>query len=154
MTEQPKVRPCLWFDSQALEAVEFYVSVFDDARISNVVPIPAGPAHSGLLVEFELDGQAFLAMDGGPMFTFTPAVSWIVTCDTQQEIDYFWERLSEGGSPGRCGWLEDRFGMSWQVTPLVLPDLMEREPVAVMEAILGMGKIDLAQLERAAGLGV
>ena len=153
MSEQPKVRPCLWFDSQALEAAEFYVSVFDDGRITSISSIPTGPAESGSLVEFELAGQAFLALDGGPMFTFTPATSWIVTCDTQQEIDYFWERLSEGGSPGRCGWLEDRLGMSWQVTPSMLPDLMGRAPVAVMEAILGMGKIDIAELHRAAGLG-
>ena len=131
----------------------FYVSVFEDARISSISPIPGGPAEGGSLVEFELDGQAFLAIDGGPMFTFTPAVSWIVTCDTQQEIDYFWQRLSEGGSQGKCGWLEDRFGISWQVVPSMLTGLMEREPEAVMEAVLGMGKIDLAELSRVAGVG-
>ena len=154
MSQQPKVRPCLWFDGRASEAAEFYVSVFDDARITGISSIPTGPAESGSLVEFELAGQAFLALDGGPVFTFTPATSWIVTCDTQQEIDYFWERLSEGGSPGRCGWLEDRFGMSWQVTPSMLSELMDRAPVAVMQAILSMGKIDIAALHGAAGLGV
>lgn len=153
MQASPKLSPFLWFDGRAEEAAEFYVSVFPNSRILSVAVISEGPAKGEALVEFELDGQKFGAVDGGPMFDFTPAVSFIVSCDSQEEIDYYWDRLSEGGDPGRCGWLEDRFGLSWQVIPSVLPDLMAGNASKLMEALLSMGKIDIETLRRASESG-
>ena len=153
MTASPKVSPFLWFDGQAREAAEFYVSVFPNSRILSDSEISSGPAEGGGLVEFEIDGQKFGAVDGGPMFKFTPAISFVISCDSQEEIDYFWDRLSEDGEPGQCGWLEDRFGLSWQVVPAILPDLMEGNAASVMEALLTMRKIDIEQLRRASESG-
>ena len=149
MQASPKLSPFLWFDGRSEEAAEFYVSVFPNSRILSVSVISEGPAKGEALVEFELDGQKFGAVDGGPMFEFTPAVSFVVSCDSQEEIDYYWDRLSEGGEPGRCGWLEDKFGLSWQVTPAILPDLMAGNTSKLREALLGMGKLDIATLRRA-----
>ena len=153
MATTSKLSPFLWFDGRSEEAAEFYVSVFPNSRILSVAVISEGPAKGEALVEFELDGQKFGAVDGGPMFDFTPAVSFVVSCDSQEEIDYYWDRLSEDGEPGRCGWLEDKFGLSWQVIPSVLPDLMEGNTSRLMEALLSMGKIDIATLRQAAESG-
>ncbi len=150
MTVQPKVNPFLWFDGQAEEAAEFYVSVFPNSRLLSVEKIDGGPAEGGAVVEFEIDGLKFGGVDGGPMYKFTPAVSFSIACDSQEEIDYYWDKLSDGGAPGQCGWLEDRFGLSWQVVPAALSAIMEAAPEKVMEALLPMGKIDIKQLRRAA----
>ena len=150
MTVSPKVSPFLWFDGQAREAAEFYVSVFPNSRILNDSEVSSGPAEGGGLVEFEIDGQNFGAVDGGPMFKFTPAISFVIDCDSQEEIDYFWEKLSEDGEPGQCGWLQDKFGLSWQVVPAILPDLLESNGEAVMGALQKMGKLDIEELRRAA----
>ncbi len=149
MRASPKVSPFLWFDGRSVEAAEFYVSVFPNSRILSVSVISEGPAKGQAIVEFELDGQKFGAVDGGPMYSFTPAVSFVVACESQEEIDYYWDRLSEDGEPGRCGWLEDKFGVSWQVTPSMLPDLMAGNASKVTEAILAMDKIDIETLRRA-----
>jgi len=141
----PRVSPFLWFESNAEEAVDFYLTIFRNSRRLNSVPGGGGKA---LTVGFELDGLAMTALNGGPSFKFTEAISLVVRCDTQEEIDYYWGRLSEGGSEGQCGWLKDKFGLSWQVTPSRLPELIRR-PKA-MQAMLTMKKIDLAVMERAA----
>ena len=148
MTATPKISPFLWFDGQAREAAEFYVSVFPDSKMLSAADVTAGPAEDGAVVEFEIGGKRFGAVDGGPMFKFNPAVSFVVACDSQEEIDHYWDRLSEGGSPGQCGWLEDRFGLSWQVVPSTLSDLMAASPGPVMEALLAMRKIDVEELRR------
>ena len=153
MATSPKLSPFLWFDGRSEEAAEFYVSVFPNSRILSVSVISEGPARGEALVEFELDGQKFGAVDGGPMFSFTPAISFVISCDSQEEIDYYWDRLSEDGEPGRCGWLEDKFGVSWQVTPSVLSDLMEGNTSKLMEALLSMGKLDIETLRRASESG-
>ncbi|MDE2904042.1 MAG: VOC family protein [Chloroflexota bacterium] len=145
-----RIHPFLWFDSQAEEAARFYVSVFPNSRIVHVEKISTGPAEGGAIVEFELDGQRLGGVDGGPMYSFTPAVSFVVECQTQDEIDHYWERLSEGGRTQPCGWLVDRFGLSWQVIPAGLGEIMAPAPKAVMEALLEMTKIDIAGLRRAA----
>ena len=149
MATSPKLSPFLWFNGRAEEAAEFYVSVFPNSRILSVSIVSEGPAKGDALVNFELDGQKFGAVDGGPMFEFTPAISFVVTCDSQEEIDYYWGRLSEDGEPGRCGWLEDKFGVSWQVTPSMLPELMEGNSAKLMEALLAMGKLDIETLRHA-----
>ncbi|HJW76625.1 MAG TPA: VOC family protein [Thermoleophilia bacterium] len=152
----PKITPFLWFDTQAEEAAEFYVSIFKDSRILDVSrygEAGPGPVGSVLTVRFELDGQEFLALNGGPQYTFTEAVSFLVDCENQGEVDEFWEKLSEGGEQGPCGWLKDRYGLSWQVTPTVLgrmltdPDPDKRN--RVMQAMLQMKKIDIAGLQKA-----
>ena len=153
MTATPKVSPFLCFDGQAREAAEFYVSVFPDSRMLSGGDVPAGPAEGGAVVEFEIGGQRFGAVDGGPMFKFNPAVSFVVACDSQEEIDYYWDRLSDGGTPNQCGWVEDKFGVSWQVTPSMMPELMANHPDAVLEAMLQMQKIDIEQLRRAGEAG-
>ena len=145
-----KISPALWFDGQAREAAGFYVGVFPNSRILSVSGIGSGPAEGGAVVEFELEGQRFEAVDGGPMFSFTPSISFIVACETQEEIDYFWERLSEGGATSQCGWLEDRFGLSWQIVPAMLGELMASAPDRVMDALLAMQKIEIEELRRAA----
>ncbi len=150
MTVSPKINPFLWFDGQCQEAAEFYVSVFPDSRILGSEDLQTGPAKGSGFVEFEIGGLKFAAVDGGPMYKFTPAISFVVPCESQEEIDYYWERLSEGGEKGQCGWLVDRFGVSWQVIPAALGELMESAPETVMEALLTMQKIDIEQLRQAA----
>lgn len=149
--------PCLWFDTEAEEAAEFYVSVFPSSRILEVARYgSAGPRPEGMVmtVVFELDGQRFTALNGGPEFVFTEAISFQVDCGTQEEVDRYWRTLSEGGEEGPCGWLKDRFGVSWQIVPTALPRLLaELEPARgqqVMAAMLGMSKIEIAALEAAA----
>lgn len=151
-----KITPFLWFDGQAEEAANFYVSIFEDAKILNVSRYPdesPGMPGSAMTVSFELEGQAFIALNGGPEYSFTPAVSFFIDCATQAEVDHFWERLSEGGRPGRCGWLEDKYGVSWQVVPALLPELLQDESdeksAAVMQAMLQMTKLDLNALQQA-----
>lgn len=150
MASISKIHPFLWFDGQAEEAARFYVSIFPNSRIVHVEKIAAGPAEDDAVVEFELDGQRFGAVDGGPMYSFTPAVSFVVECETQEEIDYYWERLSEAGRTQPCGWLVDKFGLSWQVIPAGLSEIMRPAPEAVMKALLEMSKIDIEGLRRAA----
>ena len=153
----PRITPNLWFDTQSKEAAEFYVSVFPNSRITNVTYYgEAGPRPAGtvLTVDFVLDGQPYTAIDGGPEFTFDEAISFLINCADQAEVDYYWERLTEGGEEGPCGWLKDRYGVSWQVTPKSLSELMndpdpERARRAT-EAMLGMKKIDIAAIEAAA----
>ncbi len=145
-----KIHPFLWFDGRAEEAARFYVSIFPNSRIVHVETIVAGPAEDDAIVEFELDGQRFGAVDGGPMYSFTPAVSFVVECETQEEIDYYWARLSDGGQTQPCGWVADKFGLSWQVIPGELSEIMALAPQAVMEALLEMSKIDIEGLRRAA----
>lgn len=153
-----KITPFLWFDTQAEQAAEFYTSVFDNSRIvavSRYGDAGPGPAGSVMTVEFELDGQRFVALNGGPQFTFTEAVSFAVSCESQDEVDRLWDVLSAGGEPGPCGWLKDRYGLSWQVVPTALPELLsDPDPArsqAAMTAMLGMGKLDIAAMREAAG---
>ena len=152
--------PCLWFDTQAEDAAKFYTSVFKNSRIIEVSHYgEAGPREAGMVlaVRFELDGQEFLAINGGPEFTFDEAVSFQIECADQAEVDEFWERLTEGGEESQCGWLKDRFGLSWQVTPKRLGELLSDPDPAranrAMQAMLGMRKIDIAAMERAADGG-
>jgi len=151
-----KITPFLWFDTQAEEAAEFYVSVFRNSRITGIShygEAGPGPAGSVLTVSFELDGQEFIGLNGGPEYRFTEAVSFSVDCATQAEVDEYWAKLSEGGEEGPCGWLKDRYGLSWQVVPTVLPQLLSDpdrlKANRVMEAMLQMKKIDIAGLRRA-----
>lgn len=150
MASVSRIHPCLWFDGRAEAAARFYASVFPNSRTVRVEKISTGPAGGGAVVDFELDGQRFGAVDGGPMYRFTPAVSFVVECETQDEIDYYWARLSDGGQTQPCGWLVDRFGLSWQVIPAGLGEIMRPAPEAVMQALLEMTKIDIAALRRAA----
>jgi predicted 3-demethylubiquinone-9 3-methyltransferase (glyoxalase superfamily) len=154
---QQKIVPNLWFDTEAEEAAAFYTSVFENSRIVSVARYTeAGPRETGMVmvVEFELDGQRFVAINGGPQFKFDEAVSFQVTCEDQDEIDYYWEKLSEGGEEGPCGWLKDRYGLSWQVTPKGMDELFsdpdESKADRAMRAMLGMRKIDVAALRAAA----
>jgi predicted 3-demethylubiquinone-9 3-methyltransferase (glyoxalase superfamily) len=160
--ENHRIAPCLWFDSRAEEAATFYVSVFEHSRIVAVnryskagQDVHGRPAGSVSTVAFELDGQPFTALNGGPAFRFTEAISLQVNCETQQEIDYYWDRLSAGGDAAaqRCGWLKDKYGVSWQVTPTTLPGMLKDQDSAkaqrVTAAMLGMKKLDVAELERA-----
>jgi predicted 3-demethylubiquinone-9 3-methyltransferase (glyoxalase superfamily) len=138
------ITPFLWYDGQAEEAATFYTSIFKDSKMLSVSPMAA---------TFELQGQKFIALNGGPDYSFTPAVSFLIECETQQEVDDLWDRLSEGGEPGRCGWLKDKFGLSWQVIPSILPQMLQddddEKSGRVMQAMLGMSKIDIAGLRRA-----
>jgi predicted 3-demethylubiquinone-9 3-methyltransferase (glyoxalase superfamily) len=152
-----KLTPFLWFDNQAEEAAQFYTSVFPNSKIGDVAHYgEAGPGTPGsvMTVDFELDGQRFTALNGGPEFTFTEAISFQVSCESQEEVDRYWSALSEGGEEGPCGWLKDRFGLSWQIVPTALPRLLgdpDREKAQrAMAAMLKMGKLDIAELERAA----
>jgi predicted 3-demethylubiquinone-9 3-methyltransferase (glyoxalase superfamily) len=162
MPVSKRIAPCLWFDTQAEEAANLYVSVFKNSRLGDVTrysgaghEIHGKPAGSVMAVAFELDGQPFTALNGGPEFTFTEAVSFQIYCDTQEEIDYYWERLSKGGDPRaqQCGWLKDKYGLSWQVVPRVLLEMLKdhTSPRAerAMHAMLGMKKIDIDALEHA-----
>jgi predicted 3-demethylubiquinone-9 3-methyltransferase (glyoxalase superfamily) len=154
---QQKITPNLWFDTEAEEAADFYTSVFKNSRIVFVSHYTeAGPRQAGtvITVEFELDGQRFVGINGGPQFKFDEAVSFQITCEDQEEIDYYWERLTDGGSEGPCGWLKDRFGLSWQVVPEGMDELFtDPDPAKAkraMEAMFGMKKIDVAALREAA----
>jgi len=155
-----KITPFLWFDHQAEEAATFYVSIFKNSRIGSVArydgeaaAASGQPKGSVMTVAFELDGQCFTALNGGPMFKFTEAISLVVNCETQDEIDHFWSKLSGGGQEVQCGWLKDRFGVSWQVVPAVLPELLQdKDPDKtrrVMAAIMKMKKLDIDVLKRA-----
>jgi predicted 3-demethylubiquinone-9 3-methyltransferase (glyoxalase superfamily) len=159
MTGQ-KITPCLWFESQAEEAAKFYASVFKNSKIGKIsrygkegFEIHGQKAGTVMTVEFEIEGQKFVALNGGPHFKFNEAVSFQVHCETQQEIDHFWSKLAEGGQEQPCGWLKDKFGLSWQVIPKALPQmLMDENPKKaqrIMKSMLQMRKIDLAALERA-----
>jgi predicted 3-demethylubiquinone-9 3-methyltransferase (glyoxalase superfamily) len=152
-----KITPCLWFDQDGEDAAEFYVSVFPNSRIVQIARYgDAGPRPAGtvMTVSFELDGQPFLALNGGPEFTFSEAISFQVSCETQDEVDGYWSRLADGGEEGPCGWLKDRFGVSWQVVPTALPRLLAtpdgEAAQRVMRAMLNMRKIEIAELEEAA----
>ena len=141
----PRITPFLWFDSNAEEAADFYISIFRNSRRLDESREPTG---SVVTIAIELDGQRFAAINGGPMFKFTEAISFVVRCDSQLEVDEYWSKLSAGGSEGQCGWLKDKFGLSWQIVPTRLPELI-RHPKA-MQAMLRMKKLDIAELERAA----
>jgi predicted 3-demethylubiquinone-9 3-methyltransferase (glyoxalase superfamily) len=154
---QQKITPNLWFDTEAEEAAGFYTSVFKSSRIVSVTRYTeAGPRDAGMVmtVEFELDGQRFVGINGGPEFTFDEAVSFQINCDTQGDVDYYWEKLSEGGSEGPCGWLKDRYGLSWQVVPTGMEELFAdpdpKRAERAMKAMLGMSKLDIAALRSAA----
>ena len=157
-----KITPCLWFNDQAEEAMRFYVSVFKNSKVGRITryeeagaKVSGRPKGSVMTATFEIEGQEFMALNGGPHFTLSEAVSFIVKCDTQKEIDTFWEKLSEGGEKGVCGWLKDKFGLSWQIVPTVLSDMMQDKDAEktnrVMEAILQMKKLDIARLQEAYG---
>lgn len=155
-TKPQKIKPFLWFDHQAEEAAKFYVSIFKNSKILNVVRYgKAGPGPEGtvMLVSFQLAGQTFTALNGGPQFTFSLATSFVVDCATQKEVDWFWEKLSQGGEKSQCGWLKDKYGLSWQVVPSVIPKFMSNaDPVKtqrVMSAVLKMGKIEIEVLKKA-----
>lgn len=151
-----KITPFLWFDDKAEEAARFYVSIFGNSKLGAISRYgDAGPGPKGtvMVAQFELDGQAFLALNGGPQYTFSPAVSFVVNCESQEEVDHYWDRLSEDGEQVQCGWLKDKYGLSWQVVPTVLGKLMQdKDPEKagrVMKAMLQMKKIDIAGLQRA-----
>ena len=151
-----RITPCLWFDGRAVEAMNFYVSIFKNAKPDETMDYSeGGPGKPGsvMSVTFELDGQTFMGLNGGPMFQFTPAFSMFVRCESQEEVDYYWDRLGQGGAPQRCGWLTDKFGISWQVNPIRLSEMLEdpdkQKTELVMKALLQMKKLDLATLEKA-----
>ena len=151
-----KIIPFLWFDGKAEEAANFYVSIFKNSKIGKVRRYgEAGPGPKGtaMSVEFELDGEQFIALNGGPQFTFSPAISFFVNCETQEEVDELWEQLSAGGQKNRCGWLQDKFGLSWQIIPTVLGKLIAdpdpQKSNRVMKAMLQMDKIDINGLKQA-----
>ena len=150
----PTITPFLWFDGRVGEAVDFYTSVFGDSSVLDSAPYPEGsprPAGDVMVATFRIAGQEFMALNGGPQFPFTPAVSFFVSCESQDEVDYLWDRLCDGGHPEQCGWLVDRFGLSWQVVPTALGQLMgDPDPersARVMQAMLAMVKIDIAGLQ-------
>jgi predicted 3-demethylubiquinone-9 3-methyltransferase (glyoxalase superfamily) len=157
MATLSKITPCLWFDTEGEEAATFYTSIFKNSRVLQVSRYgSAGPRPEGMVmvVNFELDGQEFIALNGGPEFTFDEAISFQVNCESQDEVDEFWTKLSDGGEEGPCGWLKDKFGVSWQIVPIVLDELI-RDPdpqkaQRAMKAMLGMKKLDVAELQRAA----
>ena len=153
----PRITPNLWFDTESLEAAEFYVSIFPNSKITNVSHYTeAGPRPAGsvLTVDFVLDGQEFTAINGGPEFTFTEAISLLINCADQEEVDYYWDKLTDGGEEVQCGWLKDRYGLSWQVCPEGMAELLggdDRERAdRAMRAMFGMKKLDLAALRAAA----
>jgi predicted 3-demethylubiquinone-9 3-methyltransferase (glyoxalase superfamily) len=151
-----KITPCLWFDSQAEEAANFYAGIFKNSRIGRILhygedaPMPAGTV---LTIELELDGQEFIALNGGPHFKFSPAVSFVVYCGNQQEVDEYWDKLGRGGKPSQCGWLDDKFGVTWQIVPTVLIEMMaDKDPARaarVTAAMMKMIKLDIATLKAA-----
>ena len=152
-----RITPFLWFDNQAEEAAKFYTSIFKNSKVKSVTRYgDAGPGPKGsvMTVAFELEGQEFVALNGGPQFKFTEATSFVVNCETQAEVDEFWEKLSKGGQEVECGWLKDKYGLSWQVTPTILPELLQSQDPEksqrVMKAMMQMKKIDIARLKEAA----
>ena len=166
MATTQRIHPCLWFNDQAEEAARFYMGIFKNSRIVRIsrygkagFDVHRRPAGSVLTVEFELDGQMFTALNGGPAFTFNEAISLEVLCETQDEVDYYWDRLSAGGDPRaqQCGWLKDKYGVSWQVVPTGMAELMsdpdQSRATRAMQAMLGMKKIDMAALQAAADQG-
>lgn len=153
----PKITPFLWFDDSAEEAARFYASVFKNSRVGQITRYSEagpGPVGSAMTVEFEIDSQRFTALNGGPIFKFTEAVSFVVHCETQDEVDEYWEKLSVGGQPVQCGWLKDKFGLSWQIVPTALFRLIGADDPArtarVMREMFTMTKLDIARLEAAA----
>jgi predicted 3-demethylubiquinone-9 3-methyltransferase (glyoxalase superfamily) len=162
MQTKRKITPCLWFDSEAEEAAEFYIAIFKNSKITDVSrygeagkDIHGKEPGSAMVVAFELDGHSFTGMNGGPIFKFSEAISFQIDCETQEEVDHFWEKLSEGGDKEaqQCGWLKDKFGVSWQIVPSILPELLgdpDREKAGrAMEAMMQMKKLDIAALKRA-----
>ena len=155
MTDQ-RITPCLWFDFKAEEAVAHYLAIFKSGRIVSTArygETGPGPVGAVMTILFEIDGQRFLALNGGPQFVFTPAISLIVDCATQAEVDELWDPLGEGGKPGQCGWLTDKFGVSWQITPSLIPKIMQGGDAAaierVMRAVMPMKKLDAVKLQQA-----
>ncbi|HPF46330.1 MAG: VOC family protein [Alphaproteobacteria bacterium] len=155
-----KITPFLWFDHQAEEAANFYVSIFKNSKINNISryaksaeAIAGKKAGDVMTASFELNGQKFTALNGGPHFTFSPAISFVIDCADQDEVDYYWEKLSDGGEPGQCGWLTDKFGVSWQVVPKILGELMSKadpeKAERVMAEMLKMTKMDIEKLKNA-----
>jgi len=155
-----KITPCLWFDDQAEEAARYYVSLFKNSKILNIArygeagaKVSGKPKGTVMTVTFQLDGHEFMALNGGPQFKFSEAISLIVHCETQAEVDERWEKLSEGGEKGPCGWLKDKYGLSWQIVPTALEEMMQdkdpKKSEKVMEALLQMKKLDIAALRRA-----
>lgn len=144
-----KITPFLWFDNQAEEAARFYTSIFKNSELH----FESQPEGQVMVAPFSIEGQKFLALNGGPLYKFTEAVSFMINCQSQEEVDYYWDRLTEGGEPGQCGWLKDKYGLSWQVTPSVLGELLgdpDREKSGrVMQAMLQMSKLDIPTLQRA-----
>src|SRR4051812_18634781 len=160
MKTMQKIVPFLWFDHNAEEAMNFYISVFKDSKVGKVSRYPKGApgnmAGQVMTAQFEINGQEFLALNGGPMFKFTEAVSFVISCENQEEVDYYWNKLTaDGGEESMCGWLKDKFGLSWQVTPRILIQLLnhkDKEKAGrVMKAMMTMKKIDIAKLQEAAG---
>lgn len=156
----PRITPNLWFDTQGLEAAEFYVSVFPNSEITNITHYgDAGPGTAGtvLTVDFVLDGQEYTAINGGPNFTFDEAISLLINCSDQEEVDYYWDKLTEGGEESQCGWLKDKYGLSWQVVPggmgEILGDPDPERSHRAMQAMLGMQKLDLGTMRAAADKG-
>ena len=163
MARIQKFTTCLWFDDQAEEAARYYTGIFKNSKLGRIsrygkegYEVHHRPAGSVMVVQFELEGQSFMALNGGPHFKFTEAVSFVINCDTQEEVDYYWEKLTAGGDPKaqQCGWLKDKFGLSWQVVPTALEELMSDPDPAkagrAMNAMLKMKKLDIAELKRAA----
>jgi predicted 3-demethylubiquinone-9 3-methyltransferase (glyoxalase superfamily) len=151
-----KITPFLWFDHQAEEAATFYASIFPNSKLVKVVrygPAGPGPAGSAMTVEFQLEGQTFVALNGGPHFKFTEAISFVVNCQTPEEVDFYWDKLSAGGHQAQCGWVKDKFGLSWQIVPTALPELMSNpdpeKAQRVMKAMLKMKKFDIRVLKQA-----
>jgi predicted 3-demethylubiquinone-9 3-methyltransferase (glyoxalase superfamily) len=149
-----KITPFLWFDGKAEEAARFYVSIFKNSKVVSVSRNEGpGPERTVMVASFELDGQKFLALNGGPQFTFSPAVSFLVNCETQEEVDDYWEKLSQGGEKLQCGWLRDKYGLSWQIVPTVLGELLQdkdrQKAQRVMNAMLQMTKMDIKGLRKA-----
>ncbi len=155
-----KITPCLWFDDKAEEAVNFYVSVFKNSKIGSITrygkegaEVSGRPKGTVMTVTFQLDGQEFMALNGGPQFTFSPAISFLVNCETQEEVDVLWEQLSEGGEKVECGWLKDKYGVSWQIVPIVLGEMLQDKDAEkserVMKALLQMDRIDIKTLKQA-----
>jgi predicted 3-demethylubiquinone-9 3-methyltransferase (glyoxalase superfamily) len=151
-----KITPFLWFDNQAEDAANFYVSIFKNSKIGTIARYgAAGPRPKGsvMIVQFELEGQEFTALNGGPMFKFNESVSFVVNCETQDEVDYYWEKLLQGGKESQCGWLKDKFGLSWQIVPTEFIKMMQdKDPVKterLMKAMLQMVKLDIATLKEA-----
>ncbi len=151
-----RIIPCLWYDNQAEEAARHYVSIFKNSRINEIVrygEAGPGPAGTVMTINFTLDGQEYVGLNGGPIYNFSEAISLQVFCETQEEIDNFWEKLSEGGEKGKCGWLKDKYGVSWQVVPSILPKLLgDKDPERsqrVMRAMLQMTKLDIDRLKQA-----